>query len=192
MAPPPGAVPGARAPAAVAPAGGWRPPPPGVGWPGYRPPVVRPGWGGWGWGGGWYGPSVAIGFGWPVWGGWPGNAWAFAVPYAVPVPVYTAVPVPQPITYVEQPQAAQVSTQPRTAPGLPSAPAVPAVPAAPGTPAAPGAAAQRAPEVLWNYCTDPPGYYPYVQTCNATWIAVRPQDVPPPRDAAAGDGAGVR
>jgi len=27
----------------------------------------------------------------------------------------------------------------------------------------------------WYYCTDPAGYYPYVQSCNQGWVAVIPQ-----------------
>ncbi|MGA9991471.1 MAG: hypothetical protein WBP86_03965 [Thiobacillaceae bacterium] len=30
----------------------------------------------------------------------------------------------------------------------------------------------------WYYCTNPPGYYPYVQQCPAGWRPVAPQ--PPP------------
>ncbi len=32
----------------------------------------------------------------------------------------------------------------------------------------------------WYYCTDPAGYYPYVQSCSKGWIPVVPQPVPPP------------
>jgi hypothetical protein len=31
----------------------------------------------------------------------------------------------------------------------------------------------------WYYCTDPAGYYPYVQTCNKAWVPVSPQSVMP-------------
>ena len=30
---------------------------------------------------------------------------------------------------------------------------------------------------LWYYCTEPAGYYPYVQTCNRAWIPVTPPSV---------------
>lgn len=30
----------------------------------------------------------------------------------------------------------------------------------------------------WYYCTDPAGYYPYVQNCNAAWMQVVPQPAP--------------
>jgi hypothetical protein len=29
----------------------------------------------------------------------------------------------------------------------------------------------------WYYCTDPAGYFPYVQTCSRPWIPVLPQSV---------------
>jgi len=38
--------------------------------------------------------------------------------------------------------------------------------------------AQSAATVLWYYCTDPAGYFPYVQSCNRAWIPVVPQSVP--------------
>ena len=39
-------------------------------------------------------------------------------------------------------------------------------------------AAPAAPTTLWYYCTEPPGYFPYVQTCNRAWIPVVPQASP--------------
>ncbi|MDE2003566.1 MAG: hypothetical protein KGJ25_08555 [Betaproteobacteria bacterium] len=30
----------------------------------------------------------------------------------------------------------------------------------------------------WYYCTDPQGYYPYVQNCTRPWVQVLPQSVP--------------
>jgi hypothetical protein len=30
----------------------------------------------------------------------------------------------------------------------------------------------------WYYCTDPAGYYPYVQTCSKSWMQVVPQSSP--------------
>jgi hypothetical protein len=32
----------------------------------------------------------------------------------------------------------------------------------------------------WYYCTNPAGYFPYVQNCNKAWIPVVPQSAPPP------------
>jgi hypothetical protein len=29
----------------------------------------------------------------------------------------------------------------------------------------------------WFYCTEPPGYFPHVQTCGRPWMAVQPFDV---------------
>jgi hypothetical protein len=31
----------------------------------------------------------------------------------------------------------------------------------------------------WYYCTEPAGYYPYVQRCSKAWMPVVPQNVPP-------------
>jgi hypothetical protein len=30
------------------------------------------------------------------------------------------------------------------------------------------------PAPVWYYCTDPPGYYPTVPTCNVPWTPVAP------------------
>ncbi len=30
-------------------------------------------------------------------------------------------------------------------------------------------------EDYWYYCTDPPGYYPYVTYCRSAWLTVVPQ-----------------
>jgi hypothetical protein len=38
--------------------------------------------------------------------------------------------------------------------------------------------AQAAAPVYWYYCTEPAGYFPYVQSCNKAWIPVVPQSVP--------------
>ena len=32
----------------------------------------------------------------------------------------------------------------------------------------------------WYYCTDPAGYFPYVQNCSREWLQVVPQNVPRP------------
>jgi hypothetical protein len=56
---------------------------------------------------------------------------------------------------------------------------------------------QREPEVVspqpsrgtasrWYYCTEPAGYYPYVQQCSRPWVAVRPNAVPPAGSAPSG------
>lgn len=47
---------------------------------------------------------------------------------------------------------------------------------------APAAPAPQAAPRVWYYCTDPAGYYPYVQNCNQPWVSVDPSTVaPPPR-----------
>jgi hypothetical protein len=38
-----------------------------------------------------------------------------------------------------------------------------------------GQQAAPAPAYYWYYCTNPAGYYPYVQNCNDAWMAVVPQ-----------------
>jgi hypothetical protein len=53
------------------------------------------------------------------------------------------------------------------------------------SPAASGDEAPSAPANLWYYCTDPAGYYPYVQNCRAPWVKV----VPPPASAATPSGS---
>jgi hypothetical protein len=131
----------------------------------YRP-WVRPGWGawapgrpGWGWGPGsrwgtnWgWGPGWGWGVGWGAgWGaGWAvAPAWSWAAPPAVWVapswvPMDAAV---NPQSFEEQPAVERA-------------------------PAAPQAAAQQ--PGYWYYCTEPAGYYPYVNTCSRPWIAVNP------------------
>ena len=42
---------------------------------------------------------------------------------------------------------------------------------------APAAPAQAQ---VWFYCTDPAGYYPYVQNCDQPWVSVDPRTVAPP------------
>jgi hypothetical protein len=39
------------------------------------------------------------------------------------------------------------------------------------------AQAAPAPTVYWYYCTEPAGYFPYVQNCNRAWVPVLPQSV---------------
>jgi hypothetical protein len=34
------------------------------------------------------------------------------------------------------------------------------------------------PSNFWYYCTDPAGYFPYVQNCSRPWMQVVPQNVP--------------
>jgi hypothetical protein len=44
-------------------------------------------------------------------------------------------------------------------------------------PAATSTQTTPVPATLWFYCTDPAGYYPYVQHCNRTWVEVDPGTV---------------
>jgi hypothetical protein len=39
-------------------------------------------------------------------------------------------------------------------------------------------AAAPSPTTYWYYCTDPPGYFPYVENCSRPWISVVPPGGP--------------
>lgn len=156
---------GAGVPALAGAPGGGRPPPPG---PGVRPPPPG-GWHG-GWHGGWpgspprfWGPRVGVVVGAPWgWAGWPV---AYPVTWGVAYgwPSFAAVPV------VVGPSPVVVTTAPAAAAAVP--------PAAMATPPA----ASPAP-VYWYYCTQPVGYFPYVQACDQAWLKVVP---PVPGDPSA-------
>ena len=125
----------------------------GSGWNGgWRGGCWNCGWrGGW-WGAGWWG-GVAVAAPWWGWGwGW-GPGWGWNSPTVV---VSTTNPVwwGQDPVFVEQPQ--------------PQAPAF-----APSAPANP-------PPVTWFYCTQPAGYFPYVQSCSRPWVRVVPDAMQPP------------
>lgn len=126
------------------------------------------GWhgGGSGWhGGGYYGGGYRggyYGYRGGYYGGWYGPGlgiyvggpyWGWgAWPYAYPYPVYSSYPV------ASYPAYADVGAS--------------------GTyiQATPDPAASQA--NYWYYCTDPAGYYPYVQNCSKNWLQVVPQNVP--------------
>ena len=123
--------------------------------------VVRPGWGpawrpgwnaGWnaGWNGGWWGPSVGIGVGGPVfWGGAPvvwGGAWP-----GVWGPAFPAWQAPVLVN------------------GMPPQQVI--IQQAPGA----AQAVNPADAGFWYYCTQPAGYFPYVQECSQAWMKVVPQ-----------------
>ena len=42
------------------------------------------------------------------------------------------------------------------------------------------AAAPAGGTVVWYYCPDPAGYYPYVQQCVQSWVSVDPATIAPP------------
>jgi hypothetical protein len=103
--------------------------------------------------GGWYGGAY---WGWPWYAAWPAYGWGLGYPYYGSYGYYgpyASYPAyePAPTVYVE---------------AAPAAGAMSAVPA---------------PKVLWYYCNEPAGYYPYVQECNSPWVKVNP----PPRSASA-------
>jgi hypothetical protein len=116
-------------------------------------------WGCTGWRGGWWGGSGWWGPGW--WGGvtiaapwWGWSSWDVPF-YSVAVPVASTNPVwwGQDPVFVQQPSAAPAYA-----------------PAAPVNP----------PPVTWFYCTQPAGYYPYVQNCSKPWMRVVPDAMQPP------------
>jgi hypothetical protein len=132
---------------------GWR----GNGWHG-----GYPGWRGGYWGSGWYGANVGLyfgglGFAWP-WYGVPYYDYGYPYPYGYPsYPSYPVYAQPDPVVYVQQPQG----SVPADAPASTPAPA-------------------NMPAVSWFYCTDPAGYYPYVQNCSKAWMRVVPDPAQPP------------
>ena len=56
----------------------------------------------------------------------------------------------------------------------------PAVYVEPSRPAAPTYAPSAPGGVTWFYCTQPAGYYPYVQSCSKPWVRVVPDATQPP------------
>jgi hypothetical protein len=122
--------------------------------PGYR-------WSGWGYGYPYagFGYGLAVGAGWTLGGPW-GWGWGFPA-YGFGYPVTAAYGgilapsvqfvLPEDWSYVQQSAV---------------------------EPLAP-AAASRVSVSYWYYCTEPPGYYPYVQQCSRPWIAVDPRSVAP-------------
>lgn len=113
-----------------------------------------------GWRGAYWGPGVGVyvGPGFGYWGPWAygwgpgfGFPYPYAYPYAAGYPL-ASVPLvinatPIPQTYIQQEAAAEATTQPAAPRGN-----------------------------YWYYCTQPAGYYPYVQNCSQPWITVTPQN----------------
>lgn len=111
-----------------------------------------------GWRGAYWGPRVGVYVGpglgyrgpWAYgWGPGFGFPYPYAYPYAAGYPV-ASVPLvidatPVTQTYVQQQPVAEAAIQP----------------AAPVT-------------NFWFYCTQPAGYFPYVQSCTQPWITVSP------------------
>ena len=127
----------------------------------------RPGYGGWGHGyGGWgygypgYGFTLGLGYGagWALTGGYPWYYWGAPVypgyyyPYGYGVTTMPALSVNEDLVYVQRPPI-DVASPPAQQPG----------------------------SGYWYYCTEPAGYYPYVQQCTRPWIAVQPQAATPAR-----------
>lgn len=125
-----------------------------VGYPGgaYRPayPGYRPIHGGYrpgypGWGAGYWGPRVGVYYGAP--GYWGAWPYAWNAGYVWP---YAVAPM-----VVNAAPAAQFY--------IPQEPAAPVAAPAPAEPS------------WWYYCTQPAGYFPYVQDCAHAWMKVVPQ-----------------
>ena len=117
-------------------------------YPGYRPWV---GWGGWrygypGYGYGWgYGWGYGYGAGLALSIGAPWGWYGPAAAYVMPSWV------PMNVAVLPSPTVEELAVE---------APAAPqAAPRQPG---------------YWYYCTEPAGYYPYVNQCSRPWIAVEP------------------
>jgi hypothetical protein len=99
-----------------------------------------------GWRAGYWGPRAGIYVGAPAyWGGWP---YAWGASYAVPYGVPYAVPYGVAPLVVNTAPAPQVIVQP---------------------------ALQTPADSFWYYCTQPAGYFPYVQNCSLPWMKVVPQ-----------------
>ncbi len=100
-------------------------------------------------------PRVGVYFGGPGWwGGWP---YTFAYPYTYGYPYaygygysYPEYPYSDP-AYVQADPPVYAEQSPQVQPGLPAG--------------------------YWYYCTNPAGYYPYVQSCGKPWMQVTPQTV---------------
>ena len=111
-----------------------------------------------GWHGGYRGPRVGVYF-WPRVGYWSpwnyGWGWGYGFPYAYSYPYPVGYPLasaplvinttPITQTYIQQEPIAEATIQ-----------------AAPTT-------------NHWYYCTQPGGYFPYVQNCSQPWMKVIPQ-----------------
>lgn len=137
------------------------PPPPGGarygGGPGYPGGGLQPFYGGYrpvyagyrpgypGWGAGYWGPRVGVYYGGP--GYWGAWPYGWNVGYAWPYAVAPLVvnAAPAPQVFIQQ---EPLAAAPAPAPAEPS---------------------------YWYYCTQPAGYFPYVQDCAHAWMKVVPQ-----------------
>jgi hypothetical protein len=142
----------------------------------YRPGYgTGHGYGGWRHGHGYgypgYGYGFGVGLGLGYGAGWAvtaGSPWYWGTPVAVYgapgyypygywAPGFPALVYDEGVSYVQQREPEVVSPQP-----------------------------SRGTASHWYYCTEPAGYYPYVQQCSRPWVAVRPNAVPPAGSAPSG------
>ena len=102
-----------------------------------------------GWHGGYRGPSIGVYYG-------PGFGYGFPYAYGVPYPYAAGYPFAYAPVVIRSTPVAQTYIQQETVAE---------------------AAVQAAPTVnYWYYCTQPAGYFPYVQHCNQPWMKVIPQN----------------
>lgn len=102
-----------------------------------------------GWHGGYWGPRVGVYYG-------PGFGYGFPYAYGVPYPYAAGYPFAYAPVVISSTPVAQTYIQQETVAE---------------------AAVQAAPTVnYWYYCTQPAGYFPYVQHCNQPWMKVIPQN----------------
>ena len=133
--------------------GGWYRGGPGGGWHGGAYYGGRGYYGGWG--GRYWGPGVGVYVGGPAY--WGGVPYAYSYPYGYGYAPYASYVVTDPVVVVER--EVDVVTPP--AQSNASQPAV--------------QDSSSPPPTFWFYCTDPAGYYPYVQKCSKDWLPVVPQ-----------------
>jgi hypothetical protein len=114
-----------------------------------------------------YGPRFSLGFAY----GYPGPFWgpAWYPGYYYPPAVIVTTP-PQPVQYIERPQAAYTAPAPVSVPQLAPAHQSAVQSAQQGT-LQPG---------YWYYCDSPQGFYPTVKECPTPWKAVPPGPPPAP------------
>jgi hypothetical protein len=109
-----------------------------------------------GWPGSYWGPRIGVYVGpgmgyWNPWAyGWgPGYGFPYTYPYPAGYPLasFPVVINATPITqtYIQKEPAAEAAMQPAQSGNY------------------------------WYYCTQPAGYFPYVQSCSQPWISVTPQ-----------------
>jgi hypothetical protein len=111
-----------------------------------------------GWHGGYRGPGIGVYYG-PGWGYWGASNYAWRWGYGFPY----AYAYPYPVGYPLASIPLVINTTPITQTYIQQEPIAEAAigPAPTGN--------------YWYYCTQPAGYFPYVQNCSQPWMKVIPQ-----------------